>query len=230
MLTQAKLVDNSKKCRPSIRMVSNHGVERVISLCTGNPIWRMSLKILIARLNHETNTFSPAPTPLAAFDPVYGEDAYQANLGMRTAMAAFIDLAEKAGATLITPLSAMANPSGPVHACAYDELTACILAAAPGCDAVLLDLHGAMVAENTPDGEGDLLERLRHALPTVPIGVALDLHGNITQKSLTTQVLLWVSRHTLTWTCMKLVSTPHNWCWICFKVNPHILFTGTRYP
>ena len=51
----------------------------------------------------------------------------------------------------------MANPSGPVHACAYDELTACILAAAPGCDAVLLDLHGAMVAENTPDGEGDLL-------------------------------------------------------------------------
>jgi microcystin degradation protein MlrC len=142
----------------------------------------MSLKILIARLNHETNTFSPVPTPLTAFEPVYGEDAYQANLGMRTAMAAFIDLAEKAGATLITPLSAMANPSGPVHASAYDELTTCILAAAPGCDAVLLDLHGAMVAENTPDGEGDLLERLRHALPTVPIGVALDLHGNITQK------------------------------------------------
>ena len=78
------------------------------------------MKILIARLNHETNTFSPVPTPLTAFEPVYGEDAYQANLGMRTAMAAFIDLAEKAGATLITPLSAMANPSGPVHASAYD--------------------------------------------------------------------------------------------------------------
>ncbi|WP_224020189.1 M81 family metallopeptidase, partial [Burkholderia vietnamiensis] len=25
------------------------------------------MKILIARMNHETNTFSPVPTPLAAF-------------------------------------------------------------------------------------------------------------------------------------------------------------------
>ncbi len=33
------------------------------------------MKILIARLNHETNTFSPVPTPLEAFSPTYGEDA-----------------------------------------------------------------------------------------------------------------------------------------------------------
>ena len=30
------------------------------------------MKILIARLNHETNTFSPVPTPLEAFAPTYG--------------------------------------------------------------------------------------------------------------------------------------------------------------
>ena len=80
------------------------------------------MKILIARLNHETNTFSPVPTPIAAFSPAYGEEAYHANKGMRTAMAAFIDLAEGLGATLVTPVSAMANPSGPVHAAAYDEI------------------------------------------------------------------------------------------------------------
>jgi microcystin degradation protein MlrC len=140
------------------------------------------MKILIARLNHETNTFSPVPTPLEAFSPTYGEAAYRDNFGMRTAMAAFIDLAKIAGATLITPLSAMANPSGPAQAQAYDELTECIVSAAPGCDAILLDLHGAMVAENSTDGEGDLLARVRAAAPGVPIGVALDLHGNITQK------------------------------------------------
>ncbi len=140
------------------------------------------MKILIARLNHETNTFSPVPTPLAAFAPTYGEDALHDNLGMRTAMAAFIDLAQGMGATLVTPVSAMSNPSGPVHAAAYDELTRRIVEAAPGCDAILLDLHGAMVAENSPDGEGDLLERMRAAAPGVPIGVALDLHGNITPK------------------------------------------------
>jgi microcystin degradation protein MlrC len=69
-----------------------------------------------------------------------------------------------------------------VHAAAYDELTRRIVEAVPGCDAILLDLHGAMVAENSPDGEGDLLERVRAAAPGVPIGVALDLHGNITAK------------------------------------------------
>lgn len=140
------------------------------------------MKILIARLNHETNTFSPVPTPLESFAPTYGDAAYRNNKGMRTAMAAFIDLAEGLGATLITPLSATANPSGKVHAAAYDALTECIVSAAPGCDAILLDLHGAMVAENSADGEGDLLERVRAAAPGVPIGVALDLHGNITQK------------------------------------------------
>ncbi|MBF5005004.1 M81 family metallopeptidase [Diaphorobacter caeni] len=140
-------------------------------------------KFLIARLNHETNTFSPVPTPLEAFAPTFGEDAYRANKGMRTAMAAFIELAEAEGAELVTPVSAMSNPSGPVHAAAYDELTRRIVEAVPGCDAILLDLHGAMVAENSDDGEGDLLERVRAAAaPGVRIGVALDLHGNITEK------------------------------------------------
>lgn len=140
------------------------------------------MKILIARFNHETNTFSPVPTPLEAFEPAYDEDALRLNTGMRTAMAAFIDLARAAGATMVTPVSATANPSGPVHAQAYDEITGRIVRAAPGCDAILLDLHGAMVAEHTPDGEGDLLERVRAAAPGVPVGVALDLHGNITDK------------------------------------------------
>ncbi len=140
------------------------------------------MKILIARLNHETNTFSPVPTPLSAFSPTYGQAAYQDNLGMRTAMAAFIDAARHMGAECVTPVSATANPSGPVHAAAYNELTQRIVDAAPGCDAILLDLHGAMVAENSADGEGDLLARVRAAAPGVPLGVALDLHGNITQR------------------------------------------------
>lgn len=140
------------------------------------------MKLLVARLNHETNTFSPVPTPLASFSPTYGPDAYRDNKGMRTAMAAFIDLVEARGDALVTPLSATSNPSGKVHADAYDSLAQSILDAAPGCDAILLDLHGAMVAENSDDGEGDLLARLRAAAPGIPIGVALDLHGNITQR------------------------------------------------
>lgn len=143
------------------------------------------MKVMIARMNHETNTFSPVPTPLEAFGnhgPTYDEAAYRENKGMRTAMAAFIDLAAAAGAQMITPVSASANPSGPVAAGAYDELCGRIVAASKGVDAILLDLHGAMVAENSNDGEGDLLARVREAAPDTPIAVALDLHANVTPK------------------------------------------------
>jgi len=80
----------------------------------------------------------------------------------------------------VTPVSAMAYPSGRVAALAYAEMCDRIVAAAPGCDAILLDLHGAMAVESTDDGEGDLLARVRAAAPGTPIGVALDLHGNVT--------------------------------------------------
>jgi microcystin degradation protein MlrC len=150
-------------------------------------ITNMSIKILIARLNHETNTFSPVATPIEAFGvhgPLQGQNAYRDQKGARTAMGVFLDIAEAIpGATVVTPLSATANPSGTVEADAYSRMCDMILAeVAQGCDAVMLDLHGAMVAENAEDGEGLLLEKIRRAAPDTPICVALDLHGNVTQK------------------------------------------------
>lgn len=97
-------------------------------------------------------------------------------------MAAFIDLAEATDATIVTPVSGWAYPSGRVARDAYEDMCARIIAATPECDAILLDLHGAMVAEHHDDGEGELLRRIREAAPGVPIGVALDLHGNVTQS------------------------------------------------
>jgi microcystin degradation protein MlrC len=140
------------------------------------------MRILIARFNHETNTFSPIPTPLASFDPAYDAQAYRLNIGMRTAMAAFIDAANRKNAEIRTPVSATANPSGLVTADAYNTISERIVQAARGCDAILLDLHGAMVAETAIDAEGDLLARVRSAAPFARVGVALDLHGNITEK------------------------------------------------
>ncbi len=50
-------------------------------------------------------------------------------------------------------------------------------------DGVLLGLHGAMVSELDPDGDGYILERVRHAVgPAVPIVATLDLHANISQR------------------------------------------------
>ena len=141
------------------------------------------MKFLIARFNHETNTFSPVATPLEAFEPLYGAEALNDQRTARTAMGAFIRLAEtQPESQLITPLSATANPSGTVAAEAYTQLSQSILdALSEQPDAILLDLHGALVAENAPDGEGELLKAIRTIAPNVPIAVALDLHGNVTQ-------------------------------------------------
>src|SRR5258705_12478964 len=121
------------------------------------------MKVVIARLNHETNTFSPVPTPLAAFGagdprgPALGADAYTAARGSATAMGAYIDMAERKGCEIVTPLFAMANPSGPVDASAYREIGDAIVdAITAGCDAIMLDLHGAMEGADHCGGEGAL--------------------------------------------------------------------------
>lgn len=143
----------------------------------------MPRRIVIARLNHETNTFSPVPTPLEAFAPLWGEAAYQDQKGARTAMGAFLDIVEALpDVEIVTPVAATANPSGTVESEAYRATCDAILAAVEaGCDAILLDLHGAMVAAQADDGEGTLLAQIRRIAPDVPLAVALDLHGNVTQ-------------------------------------------------
>jgi len=145
----------------------------------------MTMRLVIARLNHETNTFSPVPTPLAAFGPKWGEDAAAAAPGSPTALGAFHAFGTRIGARLAVPLVAHANPSGPVDDEAFDAMAEAILrAVGEGCDGILLDLHGAMVTRSHDDGEGELLARIRRIAPDVPLGVALDLHGNITQRML----------------------------------------------
>ncbi len=143
------------------------------------------MKLVIAQMKHETNTYSPVPTPLSRFSlgaeaPPEGDAALAAYKGTGSAIAAFIELAEQAGAEFTIPVAASAWPSGPVHDAAFEHIASRICAAvAQGCDAVLLDLHGAMVTQTHDDGEGELLRRIRAIAPQLPIGVALDMHTNL---------------------------------------------------
>lgn len=140
--------------------------------------------IVIARFNHETNTFSPVPTRLEDFHPQWGEDALRDQDGARTAMGAFLDIARALpDVEIVTPVAAMAFPSGTVDADAFQRISDAIVdAVAAGCDAIMLDLHGAMVAVGAADAEGALLSRIRCVAPTTPMCVALDLHGNVTSE------------------------------------------------
>ena len=144
------------------------------------------MKFVIALMSHETNTFSPVPTPWERFVDEAGNSgqaAVQAYQGTNTPLAAYIDLAREVGAEIELPMAAAARPSGPVAAEAYERMSDAILEAVRrGCDAVMLSLHGAMVAETAPDGEGTLLKRIRAVAPEVPVCVTCDLHANLTQE------------------------------------------------
>ncbi|MEE8248235.1 MAG: M81 family metallopeptidase, partial [Alphaproteobacteria bacterium] len=144
------------------------------------------MRLVAAMMKHETNTFSPVPTPLARFargrrTPARGEEALREFQGTGSGLGAYIDLAREHGAELHIPLAAGAWPSGVVEDAAYEAMSEAILegVAASAPDAILLDLHGAMVTESLEDGEGELLRRIREIAPATPIGVALDMHANM---------------------------------------------------
>jgi microcystin degradation protein MlrC len=142
------------------------------------------MKLVIAQMKHETNTFSPVPTPLARFGvggAARGRCRGGGLQGHRLGDGR-LHRAGRAGRapTYVVPMAGGAWPSGPVDDAAFEHICGRICAAvARGCDAVLLDLHGAMVTQTHDDGEGELLRRIRAVAPSVPIGVALDMHTNL---------------------------------------------------
>ncbi|MDB5372169.1 MAG: hypothetical protein JWP04_811 [Belnapia sp.] len=144
------------------------------------------MRLLLAALSHETNTFSPVPTPRERFCRtggalLEGQAAIDFYRNTGTSLGGFLKVAEEAGATITMSIAAHAPPSGKVQAAAYEGFcdSICRAVAAGGYDGILLDLHGAMVAEEFEDGEGELLRRIRAIDAATPIGVAYDMHANI---------------------------------------------------
>jgi microcystin degradation protein MlrC len=143
------------------------------------------MRLLIAMMKHETNTFSPVPTPLARFGhgpgPLYGAAAVAAFRGTGSGLGAYLDIASREKAEIVLPIAASASPSRPVDDAAFEHIAGhiCEAAAKGGFDGILLDLHGAMVTESFEDGEGELLRRIRALDAKTPIAVAYDMHANL---------------------------------------------------
>ncbi|MBT6086398.1 MAG: M81 family metallopeptidase [Rhodospirillaceae bacterium] len=160
------------------------------------------MKWVLATVRHETNTFSPLPTELCDFSrgtgidaPLYGDAARAAIEGTNTPINGFLDVAKKAKAEIVVPIYGNAAPSGKVTDAAFDHMTEVICnAVGEGCDAVFLDLHGAMVSDSHDDAEGELLARVRAVQPDVPIAVALDFHTNPSDRMLDNMTTVAVYR------------------------------------
>ena len=59
----------------------------------------MPRRYVLALVKHETNTFSPIPTPLSSFGhgegPAFGRDVVERFRGTNTPLAAYLDLATR---------------------------------------------------------------------------------------------------------------------------------------
>ncbi len=147
----------------------------------------MSPRIAFGGFLHETNTFAPSKAGLDAFSQGGGWPTLSRGEDVFAGVASVnVEAGQAAGWTLIPSLWAAATPSAHVTADAFERIAADLLtgiAAAMPLDGVYLDLHGAMVAEQFDDGEGEILARVRGAIgPGIPLVASLDLHGNVTRR------------------------------------------------
>jgi len=148
------------------------------------------LRLFLAGLVHETSSFSPLPTSVQSFREGVlirrGDAKALQQVAAQPTLMGVVAAAARQGDTLLPGLYAEAQPSGPLSRPEYESLRDELLADLRAClslgpvDAVLLVLHGAMLADGYPDCEGDLLQRVRAVVgPKVPIGALLDLHCNL---------------------------------------------------
>jgi len=155
-------------------------------------------RIFVAGFQHETNTFAPSPADWAAFErgssyPPYSRGAAMLELVAPGSLpvAGFIEAARERRWTLVPSVWAGATPSAHVTREAFERIAGDLLddlraALRTGpLDGMLLDLHGAAVAEHVDDAEGELLERIRSvAGPDLPLVATLDLHANVSVRML----------------------------------------------
>ena len=138
------------------------------------------MRVGIAGVWHETNTYSVRPTTLADFEAVEllrGADVVDLHVGTGTVVAGMIAAADFDVVPLAT---AGAWPGGRVTRDALDAIFERLREelARARIDALLLDLHGAMVADGVDDVELETLRLAREILGDLPVVVVNDLHGN----------------------------------------------------
>ena len=145
------------------------------------------MKIFSALLMTESNTSAVIPTGRADFERsgLYrGDGSDRDPTGFAASHLELKRLAAADGHTVVESLTAFAQPAGPTSRAVYEQYRDWILEdlrAAMPVHAVVLMLHGAMVAEGYDDCEGDLISRVRQIVgPRIPIGVELDLHCHFT--------------------------------------------------
>ncbi|SCB38348.1 M81 family metallopeptidase [Rhizobium hainanense] len=149
------------------------------------------MRIFTAALATETNTFSPICIDRRAFEAsLYAPPGKHPETPTLCSAPITVgrQIAVEKGWDVIEGTATWADPAGLVNRLTYEDLRDEILEqlrAAMPVDAVVLGLHGAMVADGYEDTEGDFLTRVREIVgPDILVCAELDPHSHLTAKRL----------------------------------------------
>lgn len=144
-------------------------------------------RLLVGRLYHESHGFSGDVTPRSWFTELRDQEVITTASQSNATLGGIVSRARKLGYELVGSFDISAPPSSLVDDEFYAAIKAEFLKRAKlaRCDAIALDMHGAMGTTAIPDAEGDFLRAVRDAVGNgIPIGVGLDLHAHITPQML----------------------------------------------
>lgn len=144
------------------------------------------MRLAALGLAHETNTFSSVPASYDKWEILRGDEIRGKHATATTSMAGMLAASERLGFEIVPLLFANTGPIGTITKDAFDrivgEMMALLRDQGPW-DGVLMAQHGAAVAEEYPDADGEIVRRAREIVgPDVPIGVTPDMHANLSQK------------------------------------------------
>lgn len=151
------------------------------------------MSIIIGAMRHEVNSFCKNVVDLEEFRHgylLYGEEIEQELTGKREGESAFLEVLKENGLKSACTIAARdASAGGPVTAEAFAHFKeefarrTRIIMETEGVEAVLLNLHGAMLTKDSNDPEGEIVEIIRNIVgDSVPIGISLDAHAKITKR------------------------------------------------
>jgi microcystin degradation protein MlrC len=150
----------------------------------------MTKRVLLAGLFHETHTFLDGTTGLPDFSVRRRGQLLDA-AGDGSPLSGVLEVAASCRWDLRPAIDLRATPSAIVDDAVFDFfwgefVTAYEAEQAVGLDGIFLVLHGAMACPSYRDVEGELIDRIR-ALPgarDIPICGVLDLHGNLSRRTI----------------------------------------------
>lgn len=149
------------------------------------------MRIAFGGYEHETNTFSNLPVTAAQLESITlrGEALVKSGIGVRSTIGGVLDACTELGIEAVPAIYAEAGPCAATEQGAFERFLTEFVDRlwAAHCekplDAIALTIHGAGVAEGYPDMEAAHLRALRTRFgKDMPIGMVLDLHGNLTQE------------------------------------------------